>query len=342
MIVTYLRSSGYNTYSFCGQQFFINYVLGWNQQVGKKAEKGTIVHKIMECIAAAKQCVQNKQTSFVDKDIGLVVCEDIFTDAFVNDLAERCYEFYTSHSQITDWVPLDKKHCAKWTWKALHYNNGMMDPRNLDIVCPELKFDFEIKKKWAEYYYVHPKDNEVLHGNLALKGTIDLVTKVSDKVYEITDYKTTSIGRKKDWISGKEKGYKELHEDPQLRIYHYAVHQMYPDLEQVIVTINFINDGGPYTICFDKSEIEKTEEMIRIRFEQIKRDMKPQLLKRDRWKCNKICYFGKTQHPKDKSKTICQYIHDLTKQKGIDYVTKTQTVDGHDVGHYEEPGGVSE
>ena len=59
MICSYMRSSSYNNFEFCKMQYYLNYVLGIPRSVGKKADKGTMVHKILECIANIKLQEQN-------------------------------------------------------------------------------------------------------------------------------------------------------------------------------------------------------------------------------------------------------------------------------------------
>lgn len=39
----------------CEQQFFIEYVLGWRGPSNQKADKGTIVHKVLEILAIIKK-----------------------------------------------------------------------------------------------------------------------------------------------------------------------------------------------------------------------------------------------------------------------------------------------
>ena len=51
MIVTYIRSSSYNNYDFCQMQYFLTYVLGHRSDSNKKADMGTMVHKVMEILA---------------------------------------------------------------------------------------------------------------------------------------------------------------------------------------------------------------------------------------------------------------------------------------------------
>lgn len=343
MIVTYFRSSSFNTYSMCPQQYFIDYVLGWKSPSGMKAEKGTIVHKVMECLAAARKAEQDGQAEFFDKDFdrsfpiwnhkGYKAYDWIYSDKFVNMLIYTSYEHYTKNSKF-NWKGYDQKECFKWTWEALNYNGGMFDPRKRNIVMPELHFDFELEDDWADYFYVGPND-EVIKGKLALKGTIDLITeaRAKPKIWEVTDWKT---GRRLDWATGEEKDYKKLCADPQLRLYHLALSHVYPDVDQFLMTIYFINDGGPFTMAFGKDDIAETKNIIRHRFEEIKRVTRPHLNKT--WKCGKICHFGKNPHPKDPSKTICDYIAEQTRLKGLDEVVRLETVEGHSVGYYQAPG----
>ena len=86
----------------------------------------------------------------------------------------------------------------------------MFDPRNRKIVDAEPHFDFVIDEPWADYNYT--LNNENIHGKLAMKGTIDLITEVDDGVYEIIDWKT---GRRLDWATGQEKTFAKLQKDPQ-------------------------------------------------------------------------------------------------------------------------------
>ena len=84
---------------------------------------------------------------------------------------------------------------------------------------------------------------------------------------------THNTGRRLDWATGQEKTQEKLENDPQLRIYHYAVSHLYPEIDHIIFTIYFINDGGPFSICFDKSDIPRTEDMLRQKFEIVKNEI---------------------------------------------------------------------
>ena len=153
---------------------------------------------------------------------------------------------------------------------------------------------------------------------------------------------THNTGRRLDWATGEEKTYKKLCSDPQLRLYHYALSKLYPDMDQIIMTIYFINDGGPFTMAYSKEDLVETEQMLKKRFEEIRDNVRPSLITNPyhKWKCSKICHYGKTQHPKDPSKTICEYINCQTRKIGIDGVVKAETVPGHHVGFYQAPGSI--
>ena len=328
----------------CPMQYFIEYNLGHRSPSNKKADKGTICHKVFEILAFIKLNQQQNNRYFEDDIIGPV---DI-TNYSLNTIIEQVYNFYTSQFTHHEWTARDFKDCDKWVYKALEYGDGMFDPRNRDIVEPEQHFDIEIKKDWAKYDY-HAKEGH-LQGNLAIKGTIDLITKVNDDTYEIIDWKT---GRRLDWATGQEKTLEKLHKDPQLMLYYYAIHKLYPDIKHVIVSINFINDGGMYSVCFDQSHIYQVEMMLRKKFEDIKNTTDPKLNKS--WKCTKLCHFGKnTFEGTDylpsveyrenqittlgQNMTICEQIKHEIAIKGMDNVIDEYQRPGYNIGQYKAPG----
>jgi len=310
MIITYFRSSSYNTYDWCKHKYFLEYVLGLDGGSNKKAEKGTIVHKALEFLA--KQAIAEQ----TNQDFWEIIKEDDLQPKrkTLNSFLKTSYEFY-SRKSVYAWAQEDLEDCKNWTQKAINYNDGMFDPHKLDIVESELFFDFEIDKPWAKYSYELP-DGKILDGFLALKGTIDLVTRIDNTTLEIIDWKT---GRRLDWATGKEKTLDTLKNDFQLRLYHYGVSHLFPEIENIIFTVFYINDGGPYSVNFEKKDLVYTEEMIRKRFEEIRRTTKPRL--NITWKCTKLCRYGKTID-KDSGTTICETIKNEIAQNGIDYTMK--------------------
>ena len=306
----------------CEQQYFIEYVLGWRGPSGQKADKGTIVHKILEILAVIKQAQQNNQEEINDDLLG-----PISTDSYnLNTIIHDVYEYYTTRTPHHKWTAKDYKDCHAWTYKAIDFNDGMFDPRNRNILCPEQHFDFEIKKPWSKYSYKLP-DGKNLEGNLAMKGTIDLITLVNEDTIEIIDWKT---GRRLDWATGKEKTQEKLETDPQLRIYHYAIKHLYPHIKHIIFSIYYINDGGPFTVCFDDKDLVSTEDMLRAKFNTIKAVKRPKLKKS--WMCTKLCHFGKTTFENSILDPTVEYRDNQVCSKGS-YMTKCEQIK-HDIELY--------
>lgn len=315
---------------------------------------GTIVHKVMECLAKAKKALQDGIDYFEDEVPGKVHIKHdmVYSDGFVEFLFDKSYRYYTEKSPNT-FDEKDRKKILEWTYKPLRTLNGHIDPRNRDILYPEFHFDFEIPDDWAKYEYTMP-DGSKLEGRLALKGTIDLVSIVGDGVYESLDWKT---GQRLDWGSNKSwphniKTYEKLLIDPQLRIYHYALHNSFPEAKQFIPTIYYINDhgtkmkpvpGGIFSMPYTKADIIQTKEMIRKRFEIIKSTSRPQLVKT--WKCSRFCHFGMTAHKSGEIDprtgqpyTICEYMAKRTRMVGLDKVIQEETSASHNIGNYKPPG----
>lgn len=332
----------------CEQQYFLEYVLGWRGPSNQKADKGTIVHKVLEILAIIKKANQDNILTIDDEVVGKLNTNNYDLET----IKDQVYEYYAKANPHHKWSDKDKKECSKWVDKTLEFNNGMFDPRNRLIICPEQRFDLVIKKPWAEYSYDSPEGR--LEGYLGLKGTIDLITQIDDNFYEIVDWKT---GRRINWATGEEKTHEKLQNDPQLRIYHYAVQQLYPHIEHIMVTINFINDGGPFSINFDRSDLPKTEDMIRQKFEIIKKTRRPALNKS--WMCGKLCHFGKTTFEnshidplveyrdsefikKGSFMTKCEQVKHDTEMLGIDEVTAKYQNQRHSIGKYKAPGEISE
>jgi len=329
----------------CEQQYFFDYVLGYKGPSNKKADKGTIVHKVLEILAFVKYTEQEGKDSFEDDIIGNVDINNYNLDSIIDDV----YAYYTSMFTHHKWSSTDYKDCHKWVYKAIDYGGGLFDPRNRNILYPEQRFDISIDKNWAKYKYEH--NNETLEGNLSIKGTIDLITRPNENTAEIIDWKT---GRRLNWATGEEKTQEKLEKDPQLMLYYYAVQQLYPEIDNCIVTIFFINDGGPFSVAFNKSDLNQMEDLLRQKFNKIKKTQIPKLSKT--WKCTKLCHYGKTSFDdtdgilpiieyrdnqtcnKGDFMTKCEQIHHDLCVKGMKNVVDEYTVPGYNVGYYKPPG----
>lgn len=278
-----------------------------------KAAMGSIVHKVMEILALRQVSAQKKESFVYSDDFGQLSyaeCDDI---EFITRLS---YNFYKEAESTLTFTEKEFNTCLEWSNKAIEYNNGIMDPRNQNIVTPELFFDIEIKKDWAWFEY--EVGSELISGYLSIKGTIDLILNESEGVFHMLDYKT---GKRYDWGKDKEKDQAALEKDNQLLLYYYALKNMYPDKE-FYISIYYINDGGVFTFPFDEHDYEKAESMIRQKFKYIQSVQYPTLLSSDNshFKCKHMCAFSK---PHDLSgKSICQHFRDEILKKGIDRVTE--------------------
>lgn len=338
--IVYFRSSSFNEWGLCQHQFFLDYILGIPQDSNKKAEMGTMFHKVMECLANANLAVKSNQSSFVDRQLGLIPISEasLMSQAFVDRVFSLSYNYYTFIDRTRHKFSLsDKKTIYGWVCDTLTGCNSLFDPRKRDIVAAEPHFDFEINEPWAYYEYEDPRTGELIKGNLRIKGTVDLITRVGESMYEVVDWKT---GQRKDWATDQEKDFNKLSVDPQLRMYHYAVSRMYPEVKQIVMTINWVRDGGPFTMAYGPEDIKATLEMLRARFEQIKRCSRPTLKSPNNthFFCTRICSYGKNRHPKDPNFNICQYYKKKILTNGINSVMKNDTFEGHNVSNYSNPG----
>jgi hypothetical protein len=150
---------------------------------------------------------------------------------------------------------------------------------------------------------------------------------------------THNTGRRLDWATGEEKTYGKLCSDPQLLLYNYAISKLFPQYKQSIMSIFFIKDGGPFSMCFDKADEKKFLEMLKERFLDIKKNEKPQPISpnRESWKCTKLCHYCKNKWP-ETDQNMCIYIENSIKTKGMDQTIKDCTRSGFDIGFYSAPG----
>jgi hypothetical protein len=322
-------------------QYFITYVLGHLSTSGKKADTGTIVHKVMECLAVLKKYQQDNPNSagllVNDEAIGehSFGKDELLTDILVEHLLDLSFQSYTEKS-AHDWTKGDRKTCLNLVWQTLRYNKGQYDPRFRKIVEPEPHFDIPIEEDWAKYTYTDEESGKTLEGQLAIKGTIDLITEVSPDTIEVVDWKT---GRRLDWASGEVKDYAKLCEDAQLLLYHYAISKLYPQYQHSIMSIFFVKDGGPFSMAFDRSDHDKFLKMLRVRYEAIKKNDRPRPISFDRsnWKCTKLCHYFKNKWPGTNT-SICQHVENTLKDKGMSETLVQLTKPNFSVGHYESPG----
>lgn len=340
MICVYLRSSSLNNYSYCEMQYFITYVLGYQSLSGKKADIGTMCHKVMEILAKCKKELQNspktKRIEIQDDALGNLSTTKtiLYKDNIVSQLLDLSFDYYSNRSPHNTFSKKDKEDCLGMCWSALKFNGGQFDPRNRHIVEAEPHFDIPIEEDWAKYTY--NIDGKEISGQLAIKGTIDLVTESEPGIIEVIDWKT---GRRLDWATGEEKTYAKLTKDPQLLLYNYAISKLFPEYKQSIMSIFFIRDGGPFSMCFDESDQNNFLQMLKEKFEAIKANNLPKPISIDRsnWKCTKLCHFCKNNWP-ETNESMCVYIDNYLQKHGMDKTVQDCKRKGFEIGFYEAPG----
>jgi hypothetical protein len=251
--------------------------------------------------------------------------------------AVKSFEFYKANSKHNEFNEKDYQFCYKMVWDTLGYNNGQFDPRNRKVIDTEPHFDIPILEDWAKFEFELP-NGEKMSGNLAIKGTIDLVTEMEDGTIEVIDWKT---GQRLDWATGERKDYDKLMKDTQLLLYHYAVSKMYPKYRNSIMTIFFCRDGGPFSLAFDKEDDDKFLLYLKDMFKEIVLNQNPKPISKDRgsFKCQKLCHYYKTTWP-DTDKTMCHYIDNQLQTIGMAETVKNFSKPGFTIGKYKDPGAV--
>lgn len=150
---------------------------------------------------------------------------------------------------------------------------------------------------------------------------------------------THNTGQRKNWATGELKTYDKLQEDAQLLLYYYAISKIFPQYEYIIMTIFFIRDGGPFSMCFDDSDKTKFLSKLEKRYKEIVNDIAPKPIDKNRndFRCKKLCHFYKTEWG-NSGKSMCQYVEDNIKVHGIETTTKVCANPNFSINKYKAPG----
>lgn len=304
-------------------QYYCAYTLGMYNPATLAATKGNVTHKVLECLAYKKLCLQRGEAGFHEESLGYLTLDDCDPD----NLTRLSFNWHRENFVHNNWNDKkDFRDCRAWVQIVL--DDPFYNPLLRNVIQPEQSFDFEIREPWAKYHYEFD-NGTVFDGYLRLKGTMDLVTEVRPGCLEIIDWKTGAS--QKDFVTGKEKDFWSFHEDAQLRLYHLACHELFPNMDDITLTIYFIRVDRPNSLMLGPEDLPKTKELIRHQFEWIRRTSKPQLNPGPEWsekpnkrsadfKCHRLCRFSK---PSDFSegKPVCQFIKEKIESEGIDKVT---------------------
>jgi len=143
---------------------------------------------------------------------------------------------------------------------------------------------------------------------------------------------------RKDWATGKQKEYADFQKDTQLMLYYYAIKKLYPD-KNVIFTIFWVRDGGPFTLCFDDSDMLAVEQNLKEKSSYIWNNTQPSMLSKTQndFRCYRLCHYCKNDWP-GTSINICNYVQQHIKKNGIQNTTEELMAKGFNPGIYRSPG----
>lgn len=373
MQISYTRSSSYANFQFCEMQYYLTYNLGLYRPSSMKADMGSAVHKVLEWLAIAKKYIQdnpdctevklNDKMSFERKDFLTETYLDNKQIDIINK-ARASKSIYKSGDvsvkyghkrkgvEVVEWlIDESSKYFApkspepwprasfrdvnNWTWITLDYKGGIYDPRLRTIKCPEKHFDLKIEHDWAKYDYTNDLGIKY-QGNFGIKGTVDLITELDSDTLEVVDWKT---GQRLDWATGEVKTYDKLCNDTQLMMYYYALTKVFPEYENILISIFFVRDGGPFTMCFERHHIPIVEERLRKHFDEVRACHLPEMCSFDQssFKCTRLCNYYKEKLPGTDVNT-CRHIHNEIKLHGMDAATAMYKNPNFEASFYEAPG----
>ena len=351
-------------------QFFLTYNLGLYAPPNHKALMGTTVHKVLEILALGKQYhqknpeVQKFKIEDFEFDINTwlkpTVLDDDEVDAInksrknkdvylvpapiksghtrygvklVKNIIDKTSARY-AQTEEKPWAKIDYMTVENWVWMLLDYMKGHYDPRRRNIVQPEWQFEYIFDDDWAKYNYNIKGQN--ITGSFGIKGTIDFITEVSDTTLEVIDYKT---GQRLDWATGEKKTLKKLEDDFQLMLYYYALKQKFPD-KNILVTIFFIRDGGPFTITFDDDILPKVKSKLQQHFEYVRSVKIPKMLDKEQkdFRCNRLCHFKKSEWEYTGINT-CRFMYNEINKTSLEQVVEKYQNPSFTLGTYQSPGG---
>jgi hypothetical protein len=322
-------------------KYFYEYNLKYRGGAGLRTVMGSAVHAVMECLGDLKKAHQDgektvetefgemstaglldnprtlsdeeidkinhgrrNKSTYVDRcDLEYGIVRE--NEDLINELMELAFQKYLkSFDDEGKMKPADRRDYENFVWMTLE----KLDPRKENVFAVEKEFDLPILEDWA----ILPTGEY-----LRIKGFVDLITEPEDGVLYIYDYKT---GARKDWNTGDKKTYDKIKTDLQLRMYHYAMSQIYPD-KYILCNLFYIRDGGMFSVCFDDTSKEILYQDLKTHVQKVTSCEQPKLLDptRKNFKCRLFCPAYKNKNF-DVNLCDCQFLSSAIKELGIDKV----------------------
>lgn len=290
-----LSPSSIGTYDNCQFQWYLKYILNMPDDSLPSALLGTAVHDVMETLAKYKieKTPKSKQTSW--KKLWFAAQDKYSKNTARDPKAEETWKKIKVN---------DIKACyfAMEELMATRYN-----PLSSNVISAEQTVYMPIELEGFEVDQIG--DEKVF---LKIIGKIDRIDRIDDNTIEIIDYKTGS--RKGFSFNNSNREKKEIndfYDDIQLRMYHLVGKHLFPNTKQVIVTIYYIKDGGPFSVVFDDSFIPATMKFIKDKKQDILTNDDPHPNKG--WHCSKLCTFGKNG--------MCEKVLGTKNEFGLSFAT---------------------
>ncbi len=263
MKVSGLSYSSMTNYDWCNFKYWLQAVLGFQDESGPAATIGHISHHILEILSKASVVKHDPKSKIWDLDYLFKICFN---------------RYYKERPEICE--KIDNK-------KLLDVSKGVVDIINSDYtpirnntIAVELPFNIAITDPG---FKINDK-------YLNIRGRIDRVDQIDTSTLEIIDYKS---GTRTNYNSSDrhKKTSEDLYNDLQPRLYHLACQYLYPEFNSFIVTMYYLTDGGAVSVPFSEADIGITKEILRRKFQAISANDDPQRTRS--WKCNVLCPFGK-------------------------------------------------
>jgi len=294
--VTYYRSSSISQWLKCPLRYYLDFNLGLKFPSGPAAQIGSCVHKILEILAECRMMELDSQSTkpymYLDSETSYMVDFDSSFDINIDELCQHTYNYWIGTIDPARLPPSSKTVKAWMSYRKvkesvdniLNMKPRSFDPRNMNVIAPELKFDIELPYDWAKYDFTFRGQH--YQGQLRLKGSIDLVIQDDDFQIEILDWKT---GSSDNLETGERKTYEDYCNDIQLQLY-YLVARQFLGLDVKYITIVFLNENLSYSVAFEEEEILDRLKSI---YQEMQSCDKP--IKKNTDACIKFCpYIKKT------------------------------------------------
>ena len=274
----HLSASSISTFDMCEYSYHLAYDLGLRGYPNAGALKGTICHECLERTARFLMKDEKNDIEFARDSLDRVVIDSVF----------RKHAEDENNKKFVELTAKDFKECYKKIMSVL--DSGIFDNEILGV---ERAFDIVFSPDGTPIWYDLKEDyDEIIEAGVSIEdifgyncfrilGFMDLVIKEDENTAHVYDYKT-----------GKStKSFDQAMKDTQCLMYALATSCLYPDYENIFVTLWFI-DKKQVTVCYEKKDIDKFIDLLYYKWQKITRCNKPQrtVKKWNSWKC-RYCAF---------------------------------------------------